>query len=290
MKNNIGTYEFVNKSLHENDFKIKKQFGQNFLTDSNVLTSIVDGAELTKEINCIEIGPGLGSLTELLAMKAKKVLCYEIDKDLIPILNKNLKDFDNVIIKNEDILKVDINKDIKEIFGDEPVYLVANLPYYITTPILLGLLSKTTLIKKYVVMMQDEVALRICSKPDVKDYNSLSIAIQYRALAKRLFKVSRHVFIPEPNVDSAVISLTLYDEPKYKPLNESLFFTLVRASFAQRRKTLANNLKNANIKAELINSMFIDLKINPSIRSEALDTIDFVNIADYLFNNGVTSI
>ncbi len=280
--NKIGSSSFVDKAIKDNNFNIKKKFGQNFLTDQNVLTNIVDVSLVDKDINVIEIGPGLGALTEHLCKKAKKVLCYEIDKDLIPILEQNLKAFDNYKVINQDILEVDINQDIIDYFDSSPIYLVANLPYYITTPIILGLLEKTTLIRRYVMMMQDEVANRICARSDIKDYNALSIAIQYRASAKKELNVSRNVFIPKPNVDSAVISLNLYNELPYKANNEEHFFKLIRASFAQRRKTLVNNLLLLGIDREVITMMFNELKININSRGESLTVKNFVDMSNYL--------
>lgn len=267
------------------DFEFKKKFGQNFLTDQNILTSIVDSAEITKDTLVIEIGPGLGSLTEHLCQKAGHVLCYEIDKDLIPILSKNLEKYDNFTVIQADILDVDINKDIdlySKNYGN--IYLVANLPYYITTPIVLGLLSKTDKIRRYVMMMQLEVADRICGKPKSKDYNALSIAIKYRAKAEKIIKVPRTVFIPKPNVDSAVIKLDLYEKPLYKANNEKHFFTFIRNCFSQRRKTLFNNLTQVYSK-ENINKMFENLNIKPTTRSEELDIIDFINMSNYLCDN-----
>ncbi len=281
--NKIGFIDKTKDILKEKNFFIKKKFGQNFLVDQNILNNIASCADITKDTCVIEIGPGLGSLTEILAKKAKKVLCYEIDSELIPILNENLKEYDNIQIINKDILKVDIKSDLEEIFPQEKdIILVANLPYYITTPIILGLLEKTTLIRKYVMMMQLEVADRICSKPDVKDYNALSIAIQYRAKATKEMHVSNKVFIPAPAVDSAVIKLELYDDKIYSAFDEQYFFKLVRQSFAQRRKTLVNNLINMDISKQDIYDALDKLNIANNIRSEALSVADFVNLSNIL--------
>ena len=278
----IGNINDTKKIIDKNNFYIKKKFGQNFLTDQNILNKIVDAANLTKDDYVIEIGPGLGALSEIIASRCKKLLCYEIDKDLIPILKNNLSEFNNIEIINEDILKCDVNKDIDNIFGSSDVILISNLPYYITTPIILGLLEKTNKIKRYVMMMQEEVADRITSKPDVKDYNALSIAVQYRAVATKEFRVPRTVFIPAPNVDSAVIKLETYKAPKYDVKNEELFFKIVRASFAQRRKTLVNNLLQIGINKDRIYEIFDKLGFNYSIRSEALSVDDFVNLSNML--------
>ena len=208
MRARIGNQRFINETLEKNKLDAKKKFGQNFLTDQNILTSIADASEVDSDTLVIEIGPGLGSLTEHLCQRAGFVLCYEIDNDLIPLLEDNLKEYNNFIVINKDILTVDINEDIKKYQKNlNKVYVVANLPYYITTPIILGLLSQTNLITRYVLMMQLEVADRICGTPKTKDYNALSIAIGYRAKATKVVKVPRTVFIPSPNVDSAVVKL-----------------------------------------------------------------------------------
>jgi len=285
MQNKIGTKAFVDKALNENNLYAKKKFGQNFLTDQNILSNIVLASECNKDSLVIEIGPGLGALTELLCESAGFVLAYEIDSDLIPVLNKNLEQFDNYEIINKDILEVDINEDINKYKKDyQNIILVANLPYYITTPIILGLLSKTNLIKKYVMMMQLEVADRICGKPKTKDYNALSIAIGYRAEATKCFNVSRKVFIPEPNVDSAVIKLDLYDNPPFKANDEELFFKLIREAFSQRRKTLVNNLSN-NYNKELILKMLDEFNIKSNVRSEELTIANFVDFSNYISEN-----
>lgn len=286
MQNKIGNKSFIDKTLNDNKLYAKKKFGQNFLKDQNILSKIVEAAELDKDTLVIEIGPGLGSLTERLCESAGFVLAYEIDTDLIPILNDNLKEHDNFIIINKDILEVDINKDLEEYeFKYNKIILVANLPYYITTPIILGMLEKTKKIKKYVMMIQLEVADRICGKPKTKDYNALSIAIGYRASAHKNFNVPRTVFIPEPNVDSAVITLDLYENPKYIAKNEELFFKLIRESFNQRRKTLINNLSNTYSK-DLITKMLNDFNIKPNVRSEELDIKTFVDFSNYILENG----
>ena len=286
MQNKIGNKSFIDKTLNDNNLYAKKKFGQNFLKDQNILSKIIESANLDKDTLAIEIGPGLGSLTERLCESAGFVLAYEIDTDLIPILNENLKEHNNFKIVNKDILEVDINKDLLEYEGKyKNIVLVANLPYYITTPIILGLLENTKKIKKYVMMVQLEVADRICGKPKTKDYNALSIAIGYRANAYKNFNVPRTVFIPEPNVDSAVISLDLYEKPQYIAKNEDLFFKLIRESFNQRRKTLINNLSKAYSK-ELINNMLNEFNIKQNVRSEELDIKTFVDFSNYISENG----
>ena len=269
------------KIIEDNNFHIKKKYGQNFLTDKKILDKIITSSNINSNIGVIEIGPGLGALTYKLCENAKRVLAYEIDSDLIPILNENLKSFDNLKILNQDILEADVEEDIKRYLSDcESIYVVANLPYYITTPILLNLLQSTH-IDRYVVMMQLEVADRLAGKVSTKDYNSLSVTIQYQASVKKLFKVPRTVFNPMPNVDSAVIEIDVYKEIKHKPKNESFFFDVVRSSFSQRRKTLVNNLMNRfgperDKFVEILNY----LNIKPTARSEELSVDDFINLSD----------
>ena len=285
MQGKIGNQAFVNKVLNENKLNAKKKFGQNFLTDQNVLSSIIDSAEIDSKTAVIEIGPGLGSLTERLVELAGFVLCYEIDGDLIPILKKNLGKYDNFEVIHKDILEVDINKDIEEKLSlYDKIYLVANLPYYITTPIILGLLTKTTKITRYVMMMQLEVADRICGKPSTKDYNALSIAIEYRAKATKVIKVPRTVFIPSPNVDSAVVKLDLYKEKKYNALDEEFFFDFIRLCFNQRRKTLVNNLSSKYPK-DFIYKMLEESNIKQTARSEELSIKEFIKLSDYITKN-----
>lgn len=283
LMNKIGSVDNTLKIIEENDFNIKKKFGQNFIIDQNVLNNIVIASKITENTCVIEIGPGLGSLTELMLKKAKKVLAFEIDKDLIPILNNNLGSYDNFTLINEDILNVDIDKYIDEYFPDEvDIALVANLPYYITTPIILKLLSETKRIKTYTMMMQDEVADRICALKNIKDYNALSICIQYRASAKKVLNISRSIFVPKPNVDSAVIRLELYDTPPFKAKNEEFFFKFIRDAFCQRRKTLVNNLKQTGYNKDNLVLVLNELNIPLEIRSEALSVSDFVRISDML--------
>ncbi len=283
LMNKIGSVDNTLKIIEENDFNIKKKFGQNFIIDQNVLNNIVNASKITENTCVIEIGPGLGSLTELMLKKAKKVLAFEIDKDLIPILNNNLGSYDNFTLINEDILNVDIDKYIDEYFPDEvDIALVANLPYYITTPIILKLLSETKRIKTYTMMMQDEVADRICALKNIKDYNALSICIQYRASAKKVLNISRSIFVPKPNVDSAVIRLELYDTPPFKAKNEEFFFKFIRDAFCQRRKTLVNNLKQTGYNKDNVVLVLNELNIPLEIRSEALSVSDFVRISDML--------
>lgn len=285
MQNKIGNARFVSKSLQENHLTAKKKYGQNFLTDQNVLQAIVAASEISKKDAVIEIGPGLGALTEHLCEKAGDVLAYEIDEDLIPVLHENLKAYQNYKVLNQDILKSNVQEDITTYLSKyEQIYVVANLPYYITTPIILGLLSQTTKITRYVMMMQLEVADRICGKPSTKDYNALSIAIGYRAKASKVLKVPRTVFIPSPNVDSAVVRLDLYEEAPYQAKDEEYFFHLIRLCFTQRRKTLYNNLSLELPKAFIV-QMLERLSIPANIRSEALGIEQFVKMSDYITQN-----
>ena len=285
MQAKVGNKSYINKQIEDADFKIKKKFGQNFLTDQNILTEIIDAADLNNDVAVIEIGPGLGSLTERLVSKAGFVLCYEIDKEVIPLLKNNLIGYNNYDVINKDILDVNINEDIEKYLKDyKNIYVVANLPYYITTPIILGLLSKTDKIDRYVMMMQKEVADRICGKPSTKDYNALSIAIQYRTDAKKITNVPRTVFIPAPNVDSAIIRLDKYKTKVYEALNEEFFFEFIRLCFSQRRKTLINNL-SAKFDKQLIIKMLNHFNIKENVRSEELEIKDFINLCDYIVEN-----
>ena len=281
----IGTVGYVEHSVKQNHFQIKKQFGQNFLTDSHILEKIVEASEVTKKDAVIEIGPGLGALTEVLCEQAGFVLAYEIDKDLLPILEQNLKAFSNYKILNQDILKANILSDISLYLEKyNTIYLVANLPYYITTPILTGLLSKKLPISRYVMMMQLEVADRICGKPSTKDYNALSLWIEYRALAKKIMKVPRTVFIPSPNVDSAVVRLDVYKDPPMYCENERALFFVIQGAFAQRRKTLENNL-SLKYDKKFVQNMLLSLGLSLKCRAEELTLSDFIKITDYITHN-----
>lgn len=241
----IATPSRTKEILAKYDFFFKKSYGQNFLIDTNILENIVSYAELTEESCAIEIGPGIGALTEQIAKKAKKVLAFEIDNRLIPILEDTLSPYDNIQIINEDVLKADVEKAIQEYLPNEKdIMVVANLPYYVTTPIIMKLLTEGLPIRGIVCMLQKEVADRIAASPGTKDYGSLSIAIQFYTQASTVMTVPRTVFMPQPNVDSAVIKLVKRDQPAAEVIDEDFFFEVVRASFAQRRKTLNNNLLN----------------------------------------------
>ncbi|EMP69043.1 16S rRNA (adenine(1518)-N(6)/adenine(1519)-N(6))-dimethyltransferase RsmA [Streptococcus mutans] len=273
--------------LDRHGFTFKKSFGQNFLTDTNILQKIVDTAEIDKTVNVIEIGPGIGALTEFLAENAAEVMAFEIDDRLVPILADTLRDFDNIKVVNEDILKSDLQTRIKEFANpDLPIKVVANLPYYITTPILMHLIESKIPFAEFVVMMQKEVADRISAQPNTKAYGSLSIAVQYYMTAKVAFIVPRTVFVPAPNVDSAILKMTRREQPLVQVQDEDFFFRVGKAAFVHRRKTLWNNLtshfgKSKEVKVKLEQALEA-ADIKPSIRGEALTITDFARLADAL--------
>ncbi|WP_424555131.1 16S rRNA (adenine(1518)-N(6)/adenine(1519)-N(6))-dimethyltransferase RsmA [Streptococcus agalactiae] len=278
--------------LERHGFTFKKSFGQNFLTDTNILQKIVDTAEIDKGVNVIEIGPGIGALTEFLADNAAEVMAFEIDDRLIPILADTLRDFDNVQVVNQDILRADLQTQIQAFKNPNlPIKVVANLPYYITTPILMHLIESKIPFAEFVVMMQKEVADRISAMPNTKAYGSLSIAVQYYMTAKVSFIVPRTVFIPAPNVDSAILKMVRRDQPVVSVQDEDFFFRVSKVAFVHRRKTLWNNLtshfgKSEDTKAKLEKALEI-AKIKPSIRGEALSIPDFASLADALKEVGI---
>lgn len=268
----------MQKLLEDNAFGFKKKFGQNFIIDENVINSIVDKSEIDKETLVIEIGPGAGSLTYGLATKAKNVLCYEIDTTLKDILNSNLSDFSNVDVIYEDFLKVDVNNELKK-YDYNKLYVVANLPYYITTPIILKLIEDKIPVDKIVVMVQKEVGDRFKAKPGTKDYGSLSIFLKYYFEVNKLLDVSRNVFMPKPNVDSIVVEFKKVNS-KIDVKNEELFFKIVKESFTQKRKTLRNNLKGYDL--EKINEVLAKHGYDLSVRAEQLTIEVFADIANSL--------
>lgn len=288
----IADYSVTRAVLERHGFTFKKSFGQNFLTDTNILQKIVDTAEIDKNVNVIEIGPGIGALTEFLAENAAEVMAFEIDDRLIPILDDTLRDFDNVKVINEDILKSDLQSRIKEFANpDLPIKVVANLPYYITTPILMHLIESKIPFAEFVVMMQKEVADRISAEPNTKAYGSLSIAVQYYMTAKVAFVVPRTVFVPAPNVDSAILKMTRREQPLVQVKDEDFFFRVSKIGFVHRRKTLWNNLtshfgKADETKAKLEQALEI-AEIKPSIRGEALSIAEFAKLADALKEVGL---
>ncbi|EJP25504.1 16S rRNA (adenine(1518)-N(6)/adenine(1519)-N(6))-dimethyltransferase RsmA [Streptococcus anginosus] len=287
----IADYSVTRAVLERHGFTFKKSFGQNFLTDTNILQKIVDTAEIDENVNVIEIGPGIGALTEFLAENAAEVMAFEIDDRLVPILADTLRDFDNVRVINEDILKSDLQARIKEFSNPNlPIKVVANLPYYITTPILMHLIESGIPFSEFVVMMQREVADRISAQPNSKSYGSLSIAVQYYMTAKVAFIVPRTVFVPAPNVDSAILKMTRRDQPAVEVKDETLFFKVSKAGFTHRRKTLWNNLtsyfgKSNEVKTKL-ESALDNAELSPSVRGEALDLQEFARLADSLYDEG----
>ncbi|MFN2748225.1 16S rRNA (adenine(1518)-N(6)/adenine(1519)-N(6))-dimethyltransferase RsmA [Bacillus sp. z60-18] len=287
MNKDIATPIRTKEILKRYGFSFKKSLGQNFLIDTNILDRIVDHAEVTGTTGVIEIGPGIGALTEQLAKRAKKVAAFEIDQRLLPILKDTLSPYDNVTVLHQDVLKADIKAVMDEQFQDcEEVMVVANLPYYVTTPIIMKLLEENLPLKGIVVMLQKEVADRMAAKPSSKEYGSLSIAVQFYTEAKTVMNVPKTVFVPQPNVDSAVIRLTLRKEPAVQVQNEAFFFQVVKASFAQRRKTLLNNLVNnlANGKEHKadIEKALQDSQIDGKRRGESLSIEEFAVLSEHL--------
>lgn len=286
----IATPSRTKEILKKHGFSFKKSLGQNFLTEPNILRKIVETAGIDAETNVIEVGPGIGALTEQLARHAHQVLAFEIDDRLIPVLADTLSPYDNVTVIHEDILKADLVKTTEAVFTtDDPVKVVANLPYYITTPIIMHLLDSPLPISEMVVMMQREVADRLAAKPSTKAYGSLSIAVQYYMEASVAFIVPKTVFVPQPNVDSAIVKLTRRPKPAVSVTNEKEFFKLTKAAFQLRRKTLWNNLthyygKDEAIKAWLTDSL-TQAEIDPSRRGETLSLEEFARLSNRLEAN-----
>ena len=271
-------------TIKKYDFAFQKKFGQNFLIDEHVLNKIIAAAGVTKEDMVLEIGPGFGTMTQYLSENAREVVAVEIDKELIPVLNDTLSDYDNVTIINEDILKVDIEKLVQERNGGNPIKVVANLPYYITTPIIMGLLENHVPVDNITVMVQKEVALRMQAKPGTKDYGALSLAVQYYAKPYIAANVPPNCFIPRPNVGSAVIRLELFDEPPVSVKDEKMMFSIIRASFNQRRKTLQNSVVNGGLPftKEQISKALGKMELADTIRGEALSLEQFAKLTDIL--------
>lgn len=238
----LSSHQATKEVVQKHNFKFSKSLGQNFLIDTNVIDRILEGARVKEGDYVIEVGPGIGTLTKEMGRSAEKVVAIEIDKTLIPILEETLEDFPNIEVINQDILKVNVQELVKEKLNGGPVKLVANLPYYITTPIVMKFLEEDIPVTDIVVMVQKEVADRMNAKPNTKDYGALSVAVQYYCDTEIVAKAPRHMFVPQPNVDSIVIGLHVRDEKKYVVDNEDIFFKTVKASFGQRRKTLLNSL------------------------------------------------
>lgn len=290
MNKDIATPIRTKAILEKYGFSFKKSLGQNFLIDTNILKRIVDHAELTESSGAIEIGPGIGALTEQLAKNSQKVVAFEIDQRLLPILKETLSPYPNVKVIHEDVLKADVKSVMESEFSEmDDVMVVANLPYYVTTPIIMKLLEDQLPIRGIVCMLQKEVADRISAKPGTKEYGSLSIAVQYYTMAETVMIVPKTVFVPQPNVDSAVIRLTRRKTPIVEVKDESFFFQVTRASFAQRRKTLLNNLQSGlpkgKEKKELILSILEEVQIEPNRRGETLSIEEFAKLSDALYDD-----
>lgn len=284
----IATPTKTREILGKYGFSFKKSLGQNFLVDVNILKNIIDHAGIDQEAGVIEIGPGIGALTEQLAIHAKEVVAFEIDQRLLPILDDTLRDYENVSIINEDILKADVRNVIDKQFQEgQPVHVVANLPYYITTPILMKLLMDRLPISSLTVMIQKEVADRMAANPNTKSYGSLSIAVQYYTEAKVVMNVPKTVFQPQPNVDSAVLHLQMRDKPPVEVEDEDFFFDVVKATFGQRRKTLMNNLARhfkGTFDKEELRHRLDGIGIDPKRRGESLSMEEFARLANQLYS------
>lgn len=288
MNKDIATPVRTKDILKKYGFSFKKSLGQNFLIDTNILKKIVSFANLTEDSGAIEIGPGIGALTEQLARTSKKVVAFEIDQRLLPILNDTLSPYTNVKIIHNDVLEADVAEVIREEFNDmDDIMVVANLPYYVTTPIIMKLLEEHLPIRGIVCMLQKEVADRISARPGTKDYGSLSIAVQYYTEAETVMIVPKTVFVPQPNVDSAVIRLTRREHPAVTVTDETFFFQVTRASFAQRRKTLLNNLTSqlpeGKQKKEDILQALSASGIDPARRGETLSLEEFGRLSEELY-------
>ena len=267
------------------EFCFQKKFGQNFLIDGHVLDKIIAGAGVTKDDMVLEIGPGIGTMTQYLAEAAGKVVAVEIDRNLLPILQETLADYDNVKVIHADVLSLDLEKLVQEENGGRPIKVVANLPYYITTPIIMALFEQHVPLANVTVMVQKEVAARMKSGPGSKDYGALSLAVQYYAEPYIVANVPCNCFMPRPNVDSAVIRLTRYEEPPVQVKDEKMLFKIIRASFNQRRKTLQNGLNNSserNFTKDQIAAAIAEAGFSPSVRGEALTLEQFAKLTDIL--------
>ena len=282
----LGTPANTMAVINKYNFAFQKKFGQNFLIDSNVVEKIVREAGVTEDDFVLEIGPGIGTMTQILCENAREVVAVEIDKNLIPILNDTLSGYDNVRVLNEDILKVDIKSLAREKNDNRPIKVVANLPYYITTPIIMGLFESGVPIDSITIMVQKEVADRMQVGPGTKDYGALSLAVQYYAKPQIILTVPASCFMPRPNVDSAVIKLTRHEKAPVDVEDEKLMFAIIRASFNQRRKTLANGLNNSSeihLPKEVISQSIEELCGNPSIRGEALTLEQFATLSNIIY-------
>lgn len=280
----LGNRKSTSEVIQKYQFAFQKKYGQNFLIDSSILDKIIEAADITCGDCVLEIGPGIGTMTQRLAEEAGEVVAVEIDRNLIPILDETLAGYDNVTILNEDILKVDINRIVEE-HGGKPIKVVANLPYYITTPIIMALFEKRVPLQSVTIMVQKEVADRMRVGPGTKDYGALSLAVQYYARPDIITKVPAACFMPRPNVDSSVIRLTRYENPPVKADDEAWLFAVIRASFNQRRKTLANGLANAGnigVGRQQVEETLTEMGLSTTIRGEALTLEQFAELSNRL--------
>lgn len=283
---NLSSPKVVKEIIKEYGFNFSKSLGQNFLIDGNIVEKIVDLAEISSEDNVIEIGPGIGTLTQVLCSRAKKVVAIEIDSKLIPILNENLKEYDNFKLVHSDVLKIDIDELIEKELHSGNVKVVANLPYYVTTPIIMNLLENNSRISSITVMIQKEVAERISAVPSTKNYGALSIAIQYHSIPTLGFIVSSNCFMPIPKVDSIVIKLDVLETPSVCVNDKEGFFKLIKASFGQRRKILINSIVNSgyfNIGKDDLKKLLISLELDENIRGENLSLRQFAKLSNLLY-------
>lgn len=281
----LGSKSSTTEIIQKYQFAFQKKFGQNFLIDNNILDKIVESAGVTREDCVLEIGPGIGTMTQRLAEEAGEVVAVEIDRNLIPILEDTLSDYDNVTVINEDILKVDLTRLVEERNGGKPVKVVANLPYYITTPIIMALFEKHVPLQSVTVMVQKEVADRMQVGPGTKDYGALSLAVQFYARPEIITRVPASCFMPRPNVDSTVIRLTRYEKPPVAVKDEAWLFAVIRASFNQRRKTLANGLANAanlGLGRRQVEETLEEMGLSLTIRGEALTLEQFAELSNRL--------
>jgi len=279
----LGNPKNTIEIIQKYGFNFQKKFGQNFLIDTHVLDKIIDESGITKEDCVLEIGPGIGTMTQYLCENAREVIAVEIDKALIPILEDTLSEYDNVTVINDDILKVDVQKIVDEKNGGKPIKVVANLPYYITTPIIMGLFESHLPLKSITIMVQKEVADRMQVGPGTKEYGALSLAVQYYAKPEIVANVPPNCFMPRPNVGSAVIRLTKYEKPPVLVENEELMFSLIRATFNQRRKTLVNaigNASNLNITKEMVAEVLLEMGESATVRGETFTLEKFAEFTN----------
>ena len=277
----LSSHKATKEVVQKHNFKFSKSLGQNFLIDTNVIDRILEGARVTEGDYVIEVGPGIGTLTKEMGRTAEKVVAIEIDKTLIPILEETLADFPNIEVINQDILKVDVQELVKEKLNGGPVKLIANLPYYITTPIVMKFLEEDIPATDIVVMVQKEVADRMNAQPNSKDYGALSVAVQYYCDTEIVAKAPRHMFMPQPNVDSTVIGLHVREEKKYNVDNEDIFFKTVKASFGQRRKTLLNSLGGLGfLSKDQIKIALQEANIDEKRRGETLSIEEFASLSN----------